>query len=242
MTDNKKITEAQLHAYIDHELCDTEQTEVLKSINDDPELLKTVNEIKYDMDMLSMAYRNLPVDKSIKNSARTRKSFSKNYAAIAASIILSIGMLSGWFIASESEKNITPIFTVVDDFDPVNLNIKKILVHINTMDKYEVSNALNKIETILATSEEAHTDIRLELVASIKGLALLRQGSPYAEKITSLSNRYDNVKFLACGVAMEATRIKEDGEVILLPEAKKIPAAIDEILEKLEEGWTYARL
>ena len=81
--------------------------------------------------------------------------------------------------------------------------------------------------------------MQLKFVANAEGLAVLRENSPYADRIKLLSEQYNNVEFLACGIAMKTAQLKEKKEVVLLPEAKKIPAALNEILERLEAGWTY---
>jgi intracellular sulfur oxidation DsrE/DsrF family protein len=241
MTDEKNITEAQLHAFIDHELCGNEQTEILNLISGNPELSKIANEMRHDMDMVAMAYRNLPVKRSITNLSGSENSLPMRYASVAAALLICFGTITGWFIASHTNQSISPAFTMVDDFNPAIMDAEKILIHVSTLDKNRVTSALNKLEEILKVSERNQSDVKLEFVANAEGLSILRQGSPYANRIKSLSSRYKNVEFLACGIAMETVRLKENNEVRLLPEAKKIPAALNEILEKLEAGWVYVR-
>ena len=242
MTDKKTITEAQLHAFIDHELCDEEQNEILNLTNEDPALFKTVDEIRHDMDMVTMAYHNLPITKSISNSSAKKNRIQNRYPALAASLLLGLGSVSGWLIANHVDRNVSPSITMIDDFDPINLTADKILIHVNTLDDSKVTGALNKIEKILEESDKNQNHVKLEVVASAEGLFILRQGSPYANKITSLSKKYKNVEFLACGVAMEVAKLKEQNEINLLPEVEKIPAAVNEIIEKLGTGWVYSRL
>ncbi len=240
MTDEKIITEAQLHAYIDHELLGNEQTETLNLISESPELSKTVNEMRHDMDMVAMAYRNLPEKRSAAILSKGKNKQPMHYVAVAVAVLLILGTTS-MFITSPKNNSISPIFTAVDDFNPAILNADKILIHVSTLDNNRVVKALNKLEEILEAANTNQSDVKLEFIANANGLGVLRQGSPYADKIKSLSKKFQNVEFMACGIAMETVRLKENREVKLLPEAKIIPAALNEILEKLEAGWGYVR-
>lgn len=40
---------------------------------------------------------------------------------------------------------------------------------------------------------------------------------------------------------MENARLAEGAEVRLLPEARRVPVALEQILSRLREGWTYVR-
>jgi len=241
MSDKKTITEAQLNAFIDNELDDNEQVEVLNLINDNSELAQTVNEIRHDMDMVALAYRKIPVKGSMAEFFRKKDSTPWRYAAVAAGVFLFFGVISGWFVSGYTEHNIRDAFAMVDNYDPTVSKAEKILIHVSSLDTDRVKSALDKLEEILEVSQKAHNKVQLEFIANAEGLAVLRQGSPYAEKISLLSSKYNNVRFLACGIAMETAKLKEHKAVILLPEAKKIPAALNEILEKLEAGWLYMR-
>lgn len=70
---------------------------------------------------------------------------------------------------------------------------------------------------------------------------MLRAGSPFEGRIKSIVSKYDNVTFLACGRAKILAGFIEGREIHLLPEAIEIPAAIDQILKRLQMGWTYIR-
>ena len=84
--------------------------------------------------------------------------------------------------------------------------------------------------------------MQLEIVANAQGLAMLRDGSPFGKRIEAISNLYDNVAFLACGIAIQNVRLKEGiDEVKLLPQAQQIDAALEQILRRLKAGWAYVR-
>ena len=74
-----------------------------------------------------------------------------------------------------------------------------------------------------------------------EGLNILRIESPYANQIASLSQDFKNVKFLACGMAKQNAMFRENKTIKLLPQATDIPAALDRIVNRLQDGWTYLR-
>ena len=83
--------------------------------------------------------------------------------------------------------------------------------------------------------------MELEIVANAQGLGILRENSLYSKKISSLTEAYSNVSFLACGIAKESARLKEGQDIKLLPEATEVPAALDQILKRIKLGWLYVR-
>ena len=70
---------------------------------------------------------------------------------------------------------------------------------------------------------------------------MLRQGSPFTQRIEKIATQYHNASFLACGIAMETAKLKEGREIQLIPVAQRVPAALDRILMRLEDGWMYIK-
>ena len=127
------------------------------------------------------------------------------------------------------------------DFRLPQSDAAKILLHISTAAPERVNAALDAAEEILADSRERGKNTRLEIVANAEGLAMLREGSPYAQRIQRMIEQYESISFKACGIAMETANLKEGIEVKLLPEAERVDAALDQILTRLRQGWTYIR-
>jgi len=240
MNSHKDISESQINAFIDDELHDSDRTQVLDAINTDDDIAKRVHDIRKDMDLLRLAYNNPPLPYATERS-RPAPGKSKLASVIAASIFLFIGTLVGFLASNHSEKMSSPAFTAVNDFVTANNDNKKIMVHVSRMDDKIINQALDKVEEILEYTKSTNKPVDLVLIANESGLGLLRQDSPYADRIHTLSHKYKNVKFLACGIAMEVARLKEGEKVKLLPDAEKIPAALTEILERLKGGWLYVK-
>lgn len=234
------ISDEQLSAYIDNQLAAEERAEVLAAIKQDPQLSRQVNELQELKEWVRMAYQDLP---QASNDFKQESSATNNRVqAIAASVLLLLGGLTGWLLHTP-ESNITgPSFHELAQVESLSQSSNKVLIHISKMDKERVTLALDKAEKLLHDRKQQNKPLHLEVVANAGGLALLRDGSPYSKRIESISNRHDNVAFLACGIAMQNVRLSEGiDEVKLLPQAQQIDAALEQILRRLKAGWAYVR-
>jgi hypothetical protein len=101
---------------------------------------------------------------------------------------------------------------------------------------------LDRAERYLDQAEAQGRALQLEVVANSRGLNLLRAGySPYAERIAQMRQRHANLQFIAC--SQSVARFAAEGEdVVLLPAAHTAPTAIGQIVDRLQQGWTYVRI
>lgn len=234
------ISDSQINAFIDDELHNNDRAQVIDAINNDPTVERRINDIRKDMDLLKLAYQHPPV-------ARTRKPvkaiapYSKPVLTFAASLLLLIGSITGFVFSNIATLSPKLSFTAINDFAADHNDSKKIIIHISRMDDRKINQALDKAEEILEHSEQDKKTLDLVVIANESGLGLLKEGSPYASRVHELSQKHKNVKFLACGIAMEVSKLKEGKDVQLLPDAEKIPAALTDILERLEGGWLYIK-
>jgi len=241
MTDKQQYTESQLHAYVDNQLDQAERAQILDAISKDPELALIVSNIQRDMELLRLAYHHCPTPKR----AHSRKSERNWVPAMAASIFLVIGVITGLIISnntiSEAPETLAPSFSSVDKFSFARSDHNKVMIHVSSNNKAKLKRALDKAETILRYSLNHKKPVNLTIVANADGLGLLRQGSSFGDRIKNLSKKYGNLKFKACGIAMETVRLKEGRTPKLLPEAIKVPNALGEILNNLKNGWIYLK-
>jgi intracellular sulfur oxidation DsrE/DsrF family protein len=102
--------------------------------------------------------------------------------------------------------------------------------------------ALDDAEGLLRTAQETAQPIVVELVANAGGLDLLRAGvSPHAYRIARLRAEHPNLALVACGQTVE--RLRERGiEVRLLPGTRVASSALDQIVTRMGQGWSYVRI
>ena len=74
------------------------------------------------------------------------------------------------------------------------------------------------------------------------GLDLLREESTFhAERIARLAARHEMLAFVACGNAI--ARYRSAGlDVKLVPEARVERTAVEHIVDRVRQGWTYLKI
>jgi len=247
MSFRESISDEQLNALLDGELDESERYRVLAALSESPELKTRFEDLKKIKSMLRQAYQDVPQPR-YPNQLTNRHSNQYKQMVSAAALLL-FGVILGWYGSSSFKINEGDNIQAISEFESeleqqkkvASLDEERILLHISSNDEKRVEKVLQVAEDLLRRSDQQHRHLRLEVVANAEGLAILRTNSPYAHKIASLSKTYRNVKFLACGIAKQTAALKEGRPIELLPEADNIPAALEEILKRLKEGWMYVR-
>lgn len=237
---SSSLSDEQLCTYVDNQLAAKERADVLAALKEDTELARQLNELQELKEWVRLAYQNPPQPVTVERNA-TPTSARQWRAAAASVVLLLVGGLTGWWLHTPTGDNLGPRFHELAQAPSVAQSNGKVLIHISDMDPARITHALDEAETLLRDSRQHHHPLQLEVVANAAGLGLLRAGSPFRRRIQSLASQYDNVAFLACGIAMENARLKEGHDVKLLPEAQPIDAALEQILRRLKAGWAYIR-
>jgi len=237
MTQEDFISDEKLNALLDNELDDEERTQILALMQKDDEIGTRYKALRRVKESVAAAYLNPP---SPPNQNTPHKSWTlRPLKAVAASLVLIfIGSIVGWLGSAQMS---TEIFYSVAQVNSGELNNDKVLIHISSMHPQQVTAALQAAEYLLQSSKETDQNIQLEVVANVEGLGVLRLGSPYSERIRQLSTNYNNISFKACGIAKKVAALKEGKVIKLLPQAEDIPAALDQILLRISQGWTYVK-
>lgn len=233
------ISQAQLNAFLDNELEDDERAQVLTALRDDPELATELAHLQRLHELVPLAYHDIPTPPHSKTVQRPSTPAALRIAA--AIIILVTGSVFGWMLHQPQPISKGLPFTRLAQLNVVHPADDKILIHINAMDDKRINNVLADTEKLLANAKHTGRHLQLEIVANASGLGMLRKGSPYAHRIHTIAAANSNVSFLACGFAMENARLKEGHAIQLIPDARKVDAALEQILRRLKAGWLYVR-
>ena len=165
-------------------------------------------------------------------------------SALAAGLLLAIGAVTGWY-SNEHLSEAVPTTLALHEkgLSPTALLTQKanILLHLSSSDPDRMEAALNYAEELLVNNGQRKY-FYLEVVANDGGIELLRSDtSPFPQRIEALLRDYDNVSFLACANALR--KLRDSGvKVKLLPGTRSKHTAIDEISERLEDGWRYIKV
>ncbi len=65
---------------------------------------------------------------------------------------------------------------------------------------------------------------------------------PRSARIRGLQAAHRNLRFLACGNTIRRLRYEKELQVELLPEVMVVSFALDQVDERLQEGWIYIKL
>lgn len=239
MNANDQLSYEQLNAFLDNELAQDERAHVLAALRDNKTLSDELAQLQQVDALMGLAYQDVPTSP---HQPRTTRSGISGWMRIAAAfIILLFGSILGWVIHHPNPVTPNLPFTNLSQLDVRNPPDNKILIHINAMDDKRITKVLNDTEQLLSNAKQSGRPLQLEIVANASGLGMLRQGSPYSERIQQITTANKNVTFLACGFAMENAKLKEGHDIKLIPEAHKIDAALEQILRRLKSGWLYVR-
>jgi len=240
MTVNDPVSDEQLNALLDNELDDSERARLFDAIRNDESLSARYCKLRQVKELVTLAYNDPPMAAN-NHTGLSGKKFSSRISAVAAALFLVlVGGVIGWSLHDKQEIGNDSFYTV-DRLNPDTLQSKRVLLHLATGDENRISESLSKIEELLEVSSAQHKPIEVEVVANSEGLNILRKGSPFAQRIRMITSRYDNVSFMACGIARHNAELREGKQVALIPEAKEIPAAMERILKRVTGGWSYVR-
>ncbi|MGB5540645.1 MAG: hypothetical protein WBO37_11185 [Gammaproteobacteria bacterium] len=241
MTTRDSYSDEQLQAFVDDEIELSERAEMMEVIHQDDELACRVCELLQIKDSVRLAYREpeQPVhsDKRWKTAHRTRTSFR----AAAAVLIFALGTVTGLVMQTQE---IGPAGTTspLAAAGAINQDLKRVVFHISSAQADRMEQALDDAEQLLVNYRTHPELVQLEVVANAEGLKLLRADtSPYPERIRKMAEQFDNISFLACSRSIEKLRLRGI-DVHLLPEARVIPGALEEIVDRLQQGWVYIRV
>jgi len=247
MTNKNDISNELLNAYLDNELDSEERAEIMAALENDAAMARRLCELRNTKELTQFAYSMTPS----RQSKGTYWKHGKHYAslAIAATLFLTVGALVGWFahdgmsvnsIVPAGQQQIASNSSLTSL--PLEAEAKKVILHIDTGDAGRLKAALDSAEDLLVSSADNGKPLELEIIANADGLDLLRVDTAiYADRISKLSEKYDNLSILACSRAIK--RLQDIGvKVQLVPEAGITPSALDQIVHRLKQGWVYIKV
>ena len=224
MSHAEEFSSERLNAFVDDELGARERDEILAALSDDPALAHKVCKLRAAKDLVRHAYAAPPA------TAARRPSPGGGWGALAAGLLLAIGILVGW----QGHRAVAG----ADGSLTAAARPAGVLIHLDTSADNRMEETLDLAEAYVAKTGHS----KVEIVVNNSGLNLLRaETSPYAERIARLSSGRDMLSFVACGYAI--ARYRNAGQqVTLLPGTHVAPTAIEHVVDRVREGWTYVKI
>ena len=162
--------------------------------------------------------------------------------SIAASILLLIGISSGWIAHTQ----LTPensLLQMAQATTSGQSSSSKIMLHVTTEDPVKLAAVLEETENLLQSPESSAGNLRVEVLANGKGLNLLRaDNSQFSQRVQALQERYDNLAFIACKKTMDKIEKRTGAKFTLLPNTSTVPTALGKVIKRKQQGWTYIKI
>ncbi len=239
-TMKEAVSQEYLNALVDGELTADELERAYRRIEEDSVFKARVCETRTLKEMLKGGYADL-----VPPRAARRRGLDWLPQAMAALLILAVGLGGGWLARGERDQppQVDRLAGLPSGYQPISLTTQvdpgKVLLHLDSNEPARLEAVLDLAERML---QRGGGNARVEVVVNSYGLNLLRQDvSPYSERIARLADSHANIAFVACGQSI--ARFKRDGiQVELVPEASVATSAIGEILGRMRDGWVYVKV
>lgn len=221
------ISDEELNACVDEELDAADRERVLAAVTADRELAQRACALRLTKDQLRHAYAEPP-------PAPSRRVPARPWRMLATLLLLAGAAATGWLARDRLVENPEVMARKGD--------ATHLVLHLADWDAGRAEAALGDAEDMLRAARGAGRGVAVEVVANRSGLRLLQADlSPHAERIGRLRAEYPNLALVACGQTVE--RLREQGvEVRLLPGTRVASSALDEIVARMSEGWSYVRI
>ena len=252
MKNDRQAESEILNAYLDRELDEHAVAALEQRLTGDTLLARHLRELKRVRALTCAAY---PVEPEVTRQNATRRAWSRRTgAALAAMLLLGTGIGLGLWLQSpttpathnELADFLPPQAQVIR---PVHLDLEvpdgnlRAVFHVTSGDPRTIRSTLKHIERLLNHHARLGKPLFVELVANAEGLNALRADTtPAREQIAQLHSSYPNIRFVACGTTIERVQRTQGKKVKLVPDAVVAASALDQILLRLRQGWTYVRI
>lgn len=238
------ISEERLNLFIDEQLDSEEMDAIHKAVLEDASLRERVCQLKAVRELVGYAYSQVPESRYAQQENESKRPVY--YRAIAASVLVFVGVLLGWSTYHYTPNAVKAIsaenaFQYVANHVAVDHQQRKIVMHIDSGDIKVVNAALDEADQLLATYRKANTPMKLDVVANKGGINILRDDiSPYMARIQKMIED-ENVAFYACARALEKAKQKEGVDIRIIDGVMTDKTVKELIPDRIENGWVYIK-
>lgn len=245
MSQDRKVSEEMLGAFVDRQLDAPDWAAVAAKVAEDEQLREDACQLRAQKEMLRHAYAKLPAP-----PARRRARLAPRHWLAFAATCLAFAM-AGWF--GHAEWNRPPLLDAASAYalrgdwhalrgDWGSLRDGKVLVHVSSSGREHLMEAMDEIDDLLREARGTGRPFELEIVANGPGLDLLdATDRAVAVRLEQLRHDHPGVRLVACGQTMQR-RLARGEKVELVPGTTVAPTALHEVVERLRSGWVYVRV
>ncbi|MGD8556894.1 MAG: hypothetical protein PVJ14_06055 [Chromatiales bacterium] len=235
MNDQINKETLNLNALLDRELATEEREELLSRVEQDALLRQELSDLYHLKEMVNSAYS----DEKGYITGNSRDWLARG-GAIAASILLLAVVFTVGYQAGNGT-GITQPSADVFHLSQVAGDPGRVMLYVSSDEGGKFKRTLDQAQAYLDRQDES--GINVIVVASADGTDLFRKSiTPYEERINNLKVRYgESLDFIACNNAI--TRLRNEGSDADLVNAVEVaPSAVQYVVDRLREGWTYVAI
>ena len=252
MKNDRRTQSETLNAYLDGELDDRTVAALRQRLAGDAALARHLRELEQVRALTRAAF---PIEPETATVDTQRPAWGRRFGiALAAMLLLGLGIGMGLSLQMPTTSNprdelanlLPPQAQIIR---PVHLDLEvpngelRAVFHVTSGDARTIRSTLDHIERLLNHYARQGKPLHVELVANADGLNALRADTtPVREQIAQLHSSYPNIRFLACGTTIERVQRAQGQKVKLVPDAAVAASALDQIVLRLRQGWTYVRI
>ncbi|MDH5539320.1 MAG: hypothetical protein OEY03_07955 [Rhizobacter sp.] len=237
---NLEPSEERLSALIDGELAPADAEPLLEQMRIDAALRERVAQLRLGKELVRHAYAELARPR---RPALAAGGAPRWHVLVASMLAVAVGALLGWVAREPGQP---AAFTTVElarqDAVAQAGAAERIVLHLSSSAPQQALAVLDRAEGLLEAARAAGRHVPVEIVANSGGLDLLRTDvSAHAGRIAKLRGAYPQLMLVACG--QTAQRLRDAGTAVsLLPGTVEATSALDEIVLRMQQGWTYVRI
>jgi len=237
---SEQPSDERLNALVDGELTPADAEELLERLRTDVALRERLGQLGLGKHLVRHAYAGQAPSRP---APPVQPHLHRWRAGVAGAVLVGCGALLGWVLRDGAVLPMEgpPQMAGTPGASPGHA-VQHVVLHLSSADVLSGLAVLERAEGILDTARSSGRQVAVEIVANAGGLDLLRAGvSPHAQRIARLRADHPALVLVACG--QTAQRLRESGtEVQMLPGVVTATSALDEIVLRMQLGWTYVRL
>ena len=245
MTHNEDFSDEILNAFIDDQLDHDERAQILSALRHDDALSQRVCDLQKVRSLVQLAFNENDIVPEHQR-ASTKNHSNSLRKGIAASILIVVGVLSGWFTHQymSTDKSLVEYAKTIRNNQALTENDTwRVMLHVSHDQEKRFNILLSEAEHLLSTYKKNKQPLHLEILANGKGLELVKnKNAPHVLKLQQLQKEYNNLAISVCGQTLKRIQ-KETGKTVsLIPDANVVRSAIHQVGKRQKQGWTYIHI
>ncbi len=243
MSDKRQYSDEHLNAFIDEQLDNSEKAELLDTLRHDAELSQRVCKLQKLHNLVQLSYQSIEVPERHRSANKTPRPTKAKWVA-AASLLLAVGTLTGWF-SNEAihTKSLYDIAEINQSNTAPHRDNWRLMLHVSTANPNRLNIVLDEAEALLKEYAATSKKLQLEILTNSGGLTLVTNNhKKYNQRLQALQKKYHNLVVMACGQTIKRLQRTYGKPIDLLPQTNVVSSAINQIVKRQKEGWSYIRI